>query len=258
MLPARLDLLVASAAKRLAGATDAAGVLEARTEAGVAYTAARTAARIAQAKRAHEDVVAAAHHAQADALEIEALAERKLAEQYDRARAAGEVRPRGQPSNPSGQGNTPTMADLGLDSRMISRGRALNEVEDEDPGAIRRTLDAALDEGGAPTREDVRRLAIREAVKPLAEHMKAHGFIFSGVLHVAQHYEPLAGADPVEAARRVHPGHRWKLKQLPLHDIASWFEAFAAEMDDLEDPYADVDQGAGVEGAAGELEGRPG
>ena len=250
---ARLDLLVASAAKRLATATDAAGVLEARQEAGVAYTAARTAARLAKAKRAHQDVVAAAHHVAADALDIEALAERKLAEQYDRARKAGEVRQHGgdRSKSPDQGLDRPTMADLGLDSRVISRGRALNDIEAEDPGVVRRTLDEALAQGEAPTREDIRRLAIREAIKPIAEHMKAHGFIFSGVLHAARGFEPLADVDPIDAAQRVDRYHRWKLKELPLHDLASWFEAFAAELEQLEDPYADIAQGTGAESQTG-------
>ena len=83
--------LIDRAASMLAGAKSAAEVLEAREYAGLAYDAAKRASRLSRAKSAHDDLIAAAHRAQADALEIEAAAKRRLADEYDAAQARGEV-----------------------------------------------------------------------------------------------------------------------------------------------------------------------
>jgi hypothetical protein len=71
--------LVDRAATMLAGAKTAAEILDAREFAGLAYDAAKRASRLQRAKSAHDDLVAAAHRAQAHALEIEAAAKRRLA-----------------------------------------------------------------------------------------------------------------------------------------------------------------------------------
>jgi hypothetical protein len=77
---------------RAPGARTAAEVLEARDMASVAYDAAKRGARVAQAKGAHDSLIAAAHRLQADALEIEAGAKRRLADEYDAAQARGGCR----------------------------------------------------------------------------------------------------------------------------------------------------------------------
>ena len=58
--------LVAQAARQLASATSAAEVLEARDTARAAYDAAKSAARFAKVKGAHDELIAKAHRAQAD------------------------------------------------------------------------------------------------------------------------------------------------------------------------------------------------
>lgn len=57
----------------------------------VAYTAAKLQARLAKAKKAHDELICAAYRAQGDALNIEARAKRRLADEYDAAQARGEV-----------------------------------------------------------------------------------------------------------------------------------------------------------------------
>ncbi len=47
-------------------------------------------------------MIAAAHRAQADALEIEAAAKRRLADEYDAAQETGEVAGPGKPSKAKG------------------------------------------------------------------------------------------------------------------------------------------------------------
>ena len=134
--------LIDRAATMLAGAKTAAEVLEAREAAGLAYDVAKRAARLKSAKAAHDDLVAAAHRAQADALEIEAAAKRRLADEYDAAQARGEVAGHGRSKvEPA---NVTTAADLGLRRDQIHEARRLRDAEAADPGIVRRTLDQKL------------------------------------------------------------------------------------------------------------------
>ncbi len=123
---ARLPALVDRAAQALATARTAAEVLEARDAAGLAYDLAKTAARLAQAKGAHDSLIAAAHRVQADALLIESRAKRRLADEYDRAQARGEVQRHGDV--PAGN-IVPTAADLGLTRKMVYQARQLRDAE---------------------------------------------------------------------------------------------------------------------------------
>ena len=96
-----LTALIDRASAALAGARSAAEILEARDMASVAYDAAKKAARLGNAKRAHDELISAAYRAQADALEIEAQAKRRLADEYDAAQERGEVAT-GRPKSISG------------------------------------------------------------------------------------------------------------------------------------------------------------
>ena len=86
-----LPALVQKAARNLANAATSAEVLEAKELASVAYDAAKKASRMAKAKKAHDELIQAAHQAQADALLIESAAKRRLADEYDAAQERGEV-----------------------------------------------------------------------------------------------------------------------------------------------------------------------
>lgn len=168
--------LIDRAATMLASAKTAAEVLEAREAAGLAYDVAKRAARLKKAKAAHDDLVAAAHRAQADALEIEAAAKRRLADEYDAAQERGEVAGHGggrnfkvgdpnvethsdDPNRIGGNNAIVTMADLGLRRDQIHDARLLRDAEVADPGLVRRTLDERLERGVEPTRSAVRRAA---------------------------------------------------------------------------------------------------
>lgn len=159
-----LPALVQQAAQQLASATTAAEVLDARDNARVAYDAAKSAARFAKAKGAHDELIAKAHRAQADALEIEAAAKRRLADEYDAAQERGEVRTVG---NVPEQNNTPTTADVGLSRKDIHEARQIRDAEEAQPGIVRQTLDEALEAGKEPTRASVRR-AVHSRPKPLS------------------------------------------------------------------------------------------
>jgi len=153
-----LSALIDRAVSALNGARTSAEVLEARELAELAYDAAKRAARMGKAKRAHDSLIAAAHRAQADALEIEAQAKRRLADEYDAAQERGEVRGPGQHGgNISDEYISPRVSDLGLTHVQIQQAREIRDAEVEDPGIVRRTLDEALDAGEEPTRTKVKR-----------------------------------------------------------------------------------------------------
>ena len=82
------------------------------------------------------------HRAQADALEIEARAKRRLADEYDAAQERGEVDQEGRPKTvPQGNGFAPaTVADLGLTRKQVHEARQVRDAEAADPGVVRRTL----------------------------------------------------------------------------------------------------------------------
>jgi hypothetical protein len=102
--------------------------------ASVAHTAAKLAARLARAKKVHDDLIAAAFRARADALEIEALAKRRLADEYDAAQERGEVvgRKGGGSTLPDRKGVT--SADVGLTYKEIHEARQIRGAEKRDPG----------------------------------------------------------------------------------------------------------------------------
>lgn len=167
--PGALQLFVRRAADMLASAATAAEVLDARDHAALIYDAAKRAARLARAKGAHDEVVAAAYRAQADALEIESLAKRRLADEYDAAQARGEVA-KGRPKSVPGE-NTfqATAEEIGLTRKQIFDARQIRDAVVQDPGVVRRVLDDMLANGDEPTRAAVRRLV----VEPLRANLRA-------------------------------------------------------------------------------------
>lgn len=150
-----LPVLVKRAADQLASATTAAEVLDARDLASIAYDAAKKAGRLAKAKAAHDEIIVKAAHAQADAVEIEWLAKRRLADEYDAAQERGEVRGDRQrtASSPEAVG----AGDIGLTHKEVHDARLIRAAEAADPGVVRRTLDGLLANGEEPTRAALKR-----------------------------------------------------------------------------------------------------
>jgi hypothetical protein len=249
-----LPSLIDRAASMLAGAKTAAEVLEAREFAGLAYDAAKRASRLHRAKSAHDDLIAAAHRAQADALEIEAAAKRRLADEYDAAQARGEVM--GRARSCVGDDNAPaTAADLGLRRDQIHDARLLRDAEAADPGIVRRTLDAKLARGEEPTRSAVRRAAedrlqrsldrlqrIHESVRrleenrppPLTPEMRARQIAVFGTQEDRAIHERLVEIverideqpSPAEAVRRIPPASRHAVEIAPMRRAAAWLTDF--------------------------------
>jgi hypothetical protein len=77
--------------------------------------------------------------AQADALEIEAGAQRRLADEYDAAQERGEVKANGgdRVSTVSKQNSAPSASDLGLSRKDIHEARIIRNVERADRGVVR-------------------------------------------------------------------------------------------------------------------------
>jgi hypothetical protein len=123
-------------------------------------------ARLAKAKQAHDDLISAAYRAQADALEIEAQAKRRLADEYDAAQERGEVARHGETLRngadvPERNVGKATAADIGLSRKDIHEARIIRDAERENPGVIRGALDEALAAGEEPTKAKVKRAALK-------------------------------------------------------------------------------------------------
>lgn len=151
-----LPAMVKAAADKLASATTSAEVLDAKDAAALVYDASKRAARMAKAKKAHDELIAAAHRAQADALEIEAAAKRRLADEYDGGQERGEiVGPKGGGDSTVPSRNAATAADVGLTRKQVHEARQVRDAEQAQPGIVRQTLDDKLAVGEEPTRAAV-------------------------------------------------------------------------------------------------------
>jgi hypothetical protein len=250
--------LVDRAATMLAGAKTAAEILDAREFAGLAYDAAKRASRLQRAKSAHDDLVAAAHRAQAHALEIEAAAKRRLADEYDGAQAHGDVGQQGARNDLVRDANdvVATAADLGLNRREIHEARLLRDAEAAEPGLIRRALDERLDRGEEPTRAAVRRAAearlqrsldrlqrVQESVQrleenrppPLTPEQSARQIAVFGTPEDRAIHERLVEIverideqpSPAEAVRRIPPASRHAVETAPMRRAAAWLTDFS-------------------------------
>lgn len=155
-----LPVLIDRATAALDSARTSAEVLEARDLARVAYDAAKSAARMAKAKQAHDSIIADVHRAQAHSLAIRARAEMRLAEEYDAAQERGEVRANGERSFSSGEKVGAT--DLGLSGKDIHDARRFRDAERNEPGAIQRAIESMVERGEEPTRAALRREVIEK------------------------------------------------------------------------------------------------
>jgi len=255
-----LRTLVDRASSALADARNAAEVLDARDMAGLAYDVAKRTARLQRAKAAHDDLIAAAHRSQAHALEIEACAKRRLADEYDAAQQRGEVARHGgtRKSKVSG-GNLeqlPTVSDLGLSKKELHEARLIRDAEAAEPGIVRRTLDERLDRGEEPTRAALRRAAqgrlqrsfdrlksTEESVRrfeadkapPLTDAERARRAAVFGTPEDRAIHERLVEIversdeqpTPSEAVPRIPPASRHAGDTAPVRRAAAWLNNFS-------------------------------
>lgn len=164
---ATLPILVERASRALLEARSSAEVLEARDMATVAYDAAKSAGRLARAKKAHEAIIAAVYRAQADALLIEARAKMRLADEYDAAQERGEVKSHGGSRvNVPDRNVAPSAAEVGLSRKEIHEGRKLRDAEKVNPGKAERVLKEVADRGEEPTKAKLRKEVTPDAPAP--------------------------------------------------------------------------------------------
>lgn len=120
-----------------------------------AYDEAKAAHNFAARMKASEELIAQTNAMVAEALEIGSLAKVALANEYDRAQAAGVVATRGRPKKVAGE-DLFQLADFRLDKRVILDARKLRDAETKNPGVISRTI-AVLSAGGVlPTKANLR------------------------------------------------------------------------------------------------------
>lgn len=162
-----LPSMVDHAAKALASATSAAEVLAAKEIASAGYDDAKRAARFAQKKGAHDELMANIHRRQADFLVIEAEAKRRLADEYDAAQERGEIRGRGGDQTSTAEVCLPGPADIGLTHKDIHEARQFRDAEVNEPGIARRALDARLAQGLEPNKTALREAVIEAAKQGL-------------------------------------------------------------------------------------------
>lgn len=166
---ATLPVLIERASRTLLDARSSAEVLEARDMARVAYDAAKSAGRIAKAQQAHDQVMAAVHQAQADALLVLSRAQARLAEEYRAAQQHGEVKGHGGARNfkiPVGN-LEPTVADLGLSPKELHEGRKISEAEKASPGTTERALKSIVARGEEPTKAKLHREVLDKPAAPV-------------------------------------------------------------------------------------------
>jgi hypothetical protein len=155
-----LPTLIDRAAAALLAARTSGEVLEARDLARVAYDAAKSAGRMARAKQAHDEVIAAVYRAQADALLIEARAKMRLADEWDAAQARGEVATGSVRTDIVVDHNDvrpATAAELGLRRDEIHEARRMRDAEAAEPGRTERALREIVARGEEPTKARLRR-----------------------------------------------------------------------------------------------------
>lgn len=152
-----LPAMIEAAATRLAAAKSSGEVLEARDMAQVAFEAAKSAGRMARAKRAHDDVIAAAYRVQGDALAIQSRAKMRLADEYDAAQDRGEVATGRPKSLDVAETFQATASALGLRHDEIYEARQLRNIELEAPGIIEDAIQAVVQRGEEPSKAAVSR-----------------------------------------------------------------------------------------------------
>lgn len=165
-----LPSLVDRAATALTNARTSAEILEAREMANFAYDAAKRATRLAKAKDAHDYLIQSVMRAQADALEIEAGAKRRLADEYDAAQERGEVRKDGERGKAVPDENSfsaATVDQLGLTRKDIHESRQLRDAEKADPGITKRILNERIESGEEPSKAALRKGIVAASMQGL-------------------------------------------------------------------------------------------
>lgn len=163
---ATLPILIDRASRALLDARSSAEVLEARDMARAAYDAAKLGGRYAKAQKAHDEILVAVSRAKADALDIEARAIRRLADEYDAAKERGELASVGKPVIVPDGNNKATTAEVGIDRKEMHHARKLRDAEKASPGKTKAVIEGMIARGEEPTRAKVHREVIEKPAAP--------------------------------------------------------------------------------------------
>jgi hypothetical protein len=150
---------LAQTVERARALLDEGDVIAARLLASGAYDQAKAAAGYAERFKAGERLIGKARQLQGDALLIEARAKVRLADEYDAAQAAGEVRKPGQRGKAVADDDSisaPKVDDLGLSRQEVHEARKLRDAERRAPGIVERAIAARLAAGLEPSRANLR------------------------------------------------------------------------------------------------------
>ena len=158
-----LPALVDRAAKTLADAVSHAEILDAKRQAGDAYDSAKRLGRMARIKDAHTEVIDRIRRSQADALIIEAEADKRLADEYDAAQDRGEIR--GSRERTTSKPEAVGAADIGLSHKDIHAARQVRDAEKAQPGIVNRTVTELVRNGHEPTRAALRQAVVEAAAR---------------------------------------------------------------------------------------------
>lgn len=221
-----LPALIDRAAHTLAGARTAAEVLEARDTASLAYDAAKRAARLSVAKGAFDELIAKVYRAQADALTIEAEANRRLADEYDAAQERGELARAGNPNFSKAEklASGPSV----IPPKELHEARLVRDAEKSDPGVVARTVNEAVAAGEEPTKARVRRAVLRTVRNdpPPARPSRGKAAICA---HVRDAIVALSGLPPpAEVAGFLRGADDAVIIDERLPAVQSWLEEFAS------------------------------
>ena len=168
--PSNLVGMVADARTALANASGAAEVLDTIDKADFAYEA----ARLSRAKDAHDEINASMNRVQADALEILALAKRRLADEYDAAQSRGEIATKGgdrksiKVLDENSDPKPATVAEIGLTKNDVFEARQVRDAIEAQPDLLRSVLDEMLDSGEEPTKAK-----LKKALAPTITRLRA-------------------------------------------------------------------------------------
>jgi hypothetical protein len=197
---------------------------------------------MASAKDAADGAIDAARRLQADALEIETAARRRLADEVDAAQERGELATgRDGPGAGVLHGNAKaTAADIGLSRKEIYGDRKLRDAEAKAPGLANSVLNALVDAGKEPTRAALGR-AVEEV---LGDDHREPAETIAAASHAAldgkgkksprtAHPENAnkKGGTPRNSQRRPYPtddrpaGFAWLVEDLASfgsHDFRDW------------------------------------
>jgi hypothetical protein len=218
-----LPTLIDRATAALESARSSGEVLEARDMARMAYDAAKSAARIMQAKKAHDSLIADVHRSQAHALAIRARAEMRLAEEYDAAQEREEARGVGRPKSDTDASNFVSANDVG-GKNALQDARAIRGAEQAEPGVVQRILDDMIARGEEPTRARLKNeIAKRPPPKPMHPAAmfvwgRLKDFQREGILNQKPAFLLSEMTEPMRAdVRRIVPLVREFLEELEMN-----------------------------------------